>query len=284
MLTRSFATCLLAASSALAFSAAPASVQAHGGGGDRSAKSLVKLVDVAIQDVDVVNGQMVATAELTLDVVGRKLIETVDLPIDVSATEAGACDILNLSLGPIRLDVLGLKVRLDDCEGGPVTVDIGAVPGQGNLLGNLLCGLTEGLVAGENLQDLFDALPVEEQETLSALLGFLMSDAIGGSLADCALYEDIGRAQSAAKMRRKNCDLLTLELPNGVHLDLLGLTVDTSGICLDVWAKRGEGNLLGNLLCSLTEILDKPGQRVGQVRKVTRRLRDAIIDLRELSL
>ena len=66
----------------------------------------------------------------------------------------------------------------------------------------------------------------------------------------------------------------------GIHLDLLGLTVDTSGICLDVWAKRGKGNLL----CSLTELLDKPGERVGQIRKLTRRIRDAVIGLREMSL
>lgn len=51
------------------------------------------------------------------------------------------CDILNLSLGPIDLDLLGLVVILDNCEGGPVTVDITAVPGEGNLLGNLLCNL-----------------------------------------------------------------------------------------------------------------------------------------------
>ena len=57
------------------------------------------------------------------------------------------CDILNLALGPVDLNLLGLLVMLDDCEGGPVTVDIFAVPGAGNLLGNLLCGLA-GLLDG----------------------------------------------------------------------------------------------------------------------------------------
>jgi hypothetical protein len=57
------------------------------------------------------------------------------------------CDILNLSLGPVDLDLLGLLVHLDDCDNGPVTVDIFAVPGPGNLLGNLLCGLA-GLLDG----------------------------------------------------------------------------------------------------------------------------------------
>lgn len=52
-----------------------------------------------------------------------------------------ACDILNLSVGPVELNLLGLVVMLDDCDGGPVTVDITAQPGPGNLLGNLLCRL-----------------------------------------------------------------------------------------------------------------------------------------------
>lgn len=47
-----------------------------------------------------------------------------------------ACDILFLDLGPIHLDLLGLTVDLSQ-----VTLDINAVPGAGNLLGNLLCAI-----------------------------------------------------------------------------------------------------------------------------------------------
>jgi hypothetical protein len=278
MLTRSFAACLLAASSAFVFCAAPASVRAD----DDAADSLVKLVDVAIQDVDVVEGELVATAKITLDVVGRKLVRTVDLPIDVGATAGESCDILNLSLGPIRLDVLGLRVRLDDCEGGPVTVDIGADP-NGGILGDLLCSIAGRLVAGDDLQTIFDELDPEDQDSVRLLLEFLLSDALGGSLTDCHNLADT-QAHAAAAKKRKNCDLLTLEIPEGVHLALLGLTVDTSGICLDVWARRGDGNLLGNLLCSLSELLDKPGASLGRIRNLTNRIRDAVIDQREMSL
>ena len=59
----------------------------------------------------------------------------------VSGTQAGACDILNLAVGPLDLNLLGLNVHLDDCDDGPVTVDITAQPGAGKLLGNLLCGV-----------------------------------------------------------------------------------------------------------------------------------------------
>lgn len=57
-------------------------------------------------------------------------------------TAAGACNILNLSLGPVDLNLLGLTVHLDNCNNGPVTVDVTAQQGSGNLLGNLLCGVS----------------------------------------------------------------------------------------------------------------------------------------------
>ena len=54
----------------------------------------------------------------------------------------GACDILTLDLGPLDLDLLGLRVALDE-----VNLLIEAIPGAGNLLGNLLCGIA-GLLDG----------------------------------------------------------------------------------------------------------------------------------------
>jgi len=50
-------------------------------------------------------------------------------------------NVLHLSLGPVDLKLLGLDVHLDNCNNGPVTVDVTAVPGPGNLLGNLLSNL-----------------------------------------------------------------------------------------------------------------------------------------------
>jgi hypothetical protein len=49
---------------------------------------------------------------------------------------AGSCDVLNLVLGPLDLDLLGLQVHLDK-----VVLDIVAASGAGNLLGNLLCAV-----------------------------------------------------------------------------------------------------------------------------------------------
>ena len=52
------------------------------------------------------------------------------------ATAAAACDILDLVLGPLDLNLLGLQVHLNK-----VVLHITAVPGAGNLLGNLLCAV-----------------------------------------------------------------------------------------------------------------------------------------------
>jgi hypothetical protein len=71
------------------------------------------------------------------------------------ATQA-VCDILFLDLGPISLNLLGLTVDLSR-----ITLDINAVPGPGNLLGNLLCGiagLLDGGLLGGGLLRLLDRL------------------------------------------------------------------------------------------------------------------------------
>ena len=47
-----------------------------------------------------------------------------------------SCQVLNLVLGPINLNLLGLSVRTNQ-----INLRIDAVPGAGNLLGNLLCGI-----------------------------------------------------------------------------------------------------------------------------------------------
>jgi len=51
-----------------------------------------------------------------------------------------------------------------------------------------------------------------------------------------------------------DCPVLSLHL-SPIHLDLLGLNVDTSAICLDITAHHGQG-VLGDLLCSVGNLLN----------------------------
>ena len=68
------------------------------------------------------------------------------------AQVAAGCNILHLDLGPLDLNLLGLAVHLNE-----VVLDITAVPGAGNLLGNLLCAVAN-LLNGLNLNLLGGAL------------------------------------------------------------------------------------------------------------------------------
>jgi len=54
-----------------------------------------------------------------------------------------------------------------------------------------------------------------------------------------------------------SCSILHLEL-GPLDLDLLGLVVHLDQVVLDISAQAAPGNLLGNLLCAITHILDGP--------------------------
>ena len=65
-------------------------------------------------------------------------------------------------------------------------------------------------------------------------------------------------AVAQAITAQATCDILHLEL-GPLDLDLLGLVVHLNRIVLDIDAESGPGNLLGNLLCAVTGLLDNPG-------------------------
>ena len=96
------------------------------------------------QSFSVVNGVLQATGVLkgTLtDANGNSLgtvNQTVTDSVNTSATAnaPAACQVLDLVLGPLNLNLLGLVVTLNQ-----VHLNITAVPGAGNLLGNLLCAV-----------------------------------------------------------------------------------------------------------------------------------------------
>jgi hypothetical protein len=68
--------------------------------------------------------------------VGKAAQATPPLPLP-PLPPGNACSILALDLGPINLNLLGLVVRTNQIQ-----LRIDAVQGAGNLLGNLLCGIT----------------------------------------------------------------------------------------------------------------------------------------------
>src|SRR6476469_9778052 len=67
---------------------------------------------------------------------GKPLVAGASAPAAAAAAAAGTCSILDLTLGPLHLDLLGLVVDLNQ-----VHLQITAEQGSGNLLGNLLCAV-----------------------------------------------------------------------------------------------------------------------------------------------
>ena len=106
----------------------------------------VNLTRVAVQ-----NGQLVGigtvTGTLTNILTGASTAVNQAFTVPLALT--GSCSILDLTLGPIHLDLLGLVVDLN-----AVHLQITAQQGPGNLLGNLLCAVARLLDGGGPLSGL----------------------------------------------------------------------------------------------------------------------------------
>jgi hypothetical protein len=89
------------------------------------------------------------------------------------------------------------------------------------------------------------------QVMASGLLSGTVSTAAGvvGTLARTVLIP--------VTVAQTTCDILHLDL-GPLNLDLLGLQINLSQIVLDITAEAGAGNLLGNLLCAVANLLNDP--------------------------
>jgi hypothetical protein len=145
--------------------------------GGNSATALVSSFDPAIggfvgtltvNRVAVQNGVLMALGSVTGNVVSTAgtvvgttpVTQAIATPLQV----AGSCQILNLVLGPLDLNLLGLTIHLNQ-----VVLNITAVPGAGNLLGNLLCAVANLLNGGGALQTLLNNLVTALNQILAAL-------------------------------------------------------------------------------------------------------------------
>jgi hypothetical protein len=116
----------------------------------------VQIINGVLSAVGTLAGNLVDSAGTVLGTVNQ----TVTSPLQVT----GTCTILDLVLGPLHLNLLGLVVDLNQ-----VHLLITAVPGAGNLLGNLLCAVANLLNGGGALSNLLTGL----QDLLNQVLGAL---------------------------------------------------------------------------------------------------------------
>jgi hypothetical protein len=89
-------------------------------------------------------GQLVANGTFTGTALVGGVTQAVTSTASAVVTPSGTCQILDLTLGPLHLDLLGLVVDLNQ-----VHLTITAESGPGNLLGNLLCAVANLLNPGQ---------------------------------------------------------------------------------------------------------------------------------------
>jgi len=140
---------------------ASAFVQGSDGAGD-VLSGIVNVTKFAVQGNQLVaqgvlNGTLTA-ADGTVSPVSNQAVTLPVSSIDPS------CPILNLTLGPLDLDLLGLTIHLNQ-----VVLNITAVSGNGNLLGNLLCAVANLLNGGTPLSNLLGQLQTLLNQILAAL-------------------------------------------------------------------------------------------------------------------
>jgi hypothetical protein len=204
------------------------------------------MLPLTITGVTTQAGQLVALASLGS--------HTFTLPIELGTTPNPAdpdCPILNLELGEIHLDLLGLNV-----DTSRICLDIEADPGPGNLLGNLLCGVSHLLDGGVDLDTILGGLTSTQLTDVTNGLTSILNGVFGQLTSSAAVTgvsdSDVG-----------HCDILNLSL-GPIDLNLLGLEVhldncEDGPVTVDITAEPGSGKLLGNLLCSVVHLLDGPG-------------------------
>jgi hypothetical protein len=195
------------------------------------------VLPVTITGVTVQNGQLLANG-----LIGSQAFQT---PLTIGAQQTGAaCPILDLSLGPIDLNLLGLRVLTS-----PICLEVTAFEG-GGLLGDLLCSVANLLAGGTPLSAVLTQL--QQQGDLTRFLNGLTS----------LLDQVFDRITANTSLAGATCSVLSLEL-GPLELNLLGLEValdDCSNgpVTVDITAIQG-GGLLGDLLCGLANLLNSNG-------------------------
>jgi len=126
------------------------------GGGLPTGTVLTGLLPINITGfttVETANGPQL-TATFFVRTLSGTVVGPFTAPVTLQQNDAD-CTILDLSLGPIDLNILGLRVELfGETRDDPVTITITGETGPGKLLGNLLCGIAGLLDGNPNLTQL----------------------------------------------------------------------------------------------------------------------------------
>jgi hypothetical protein len=133
----------------------------------------------------------------------------------------------------------------------PLSMPVAAQPSQGSLPVPITQALTGvGTLTGQLVINSFRV--VDGQVTALGTLTGRITDTAGNLLGTVATPVAVPVTGTGS------CTVLHLTL-GPLDLDLLGLQVHLDRVVLDISAQPGAGNLLGNLLCSVANLLNGGG-------------------------
>jgi len=180
-------------------------------------------------------------------------------PAPVQPVTLGPGQAVSLTVPPINLNLLGLILKTT-----PITVNAAAQTGNGLLLGNVLTTVLNTLGATPaNLTALsnnLNAVLAKVVGILNASSLTLPADALTSlpsvlqTLASPTLIASAGPARTSILN-------LMIASPDGsqtppVDVNLLGLKVTTSNVTAQLLAQTGDGQVLGNLLYNVANLLN----------------------------
>jgi hypothetical protein len=183
-------------------------------------------------------------------------------PIPVSTTApAGSEQIVSLAVPPIDLNLLGLVLKTSQIQ-----VNADAITGNGELLGNVLTTLLNTL--GATPQNL-SALSGNLNALLSKVVGVLNASALtlpSGAVSSLSgLLQQLALPNLVNTTGTASAPILNLAIASTdgttppVNVNLLGLQVTTSNIQAQLIAQTGDGQILGNLLYNVANLLNPGG-------------------------
>jgi hypothetical protein len=175
-----------------------------------------------------------------------------------NASQGPVTQVLTLTLPPLDLDLLGLEV-----DSSVITVTVSTQTGDGNLLGNALSGLTSLL----------------DTEAVSAALNNVLDSVV--TLVNSADIEVAGILDGTFTTAPDGVTPILNLVVAPVHLDLLGVIVETSPIQLSVQARSGAGLVLGNVLTSISDLFNPPLPDELDLAFINNRLNELLADLEE---
>jgi Domain of unknown function (DUF4214) len=176
-------------------------------------------------------------------------------------TTPGTEQVVSLTVPPINLNLLGLVLKTSQIQ-----VNANAQTGNGELLGNVLTTLLNTL--GATPQNL-SALSANLNALLGKVVGILNAASLllpSNALSSLSqVLQTLALPNLVNATGTASAPILNLSIASSdgttppVNVNLLGLVVTTSNIQAQLLAQTGDGQILGNLLYNVANLLNPGG-------------------------